>query len=123
MIQNYPIPTDISGKADKVEEITISTAGAVTQALTVGKIYHFTSNALTSLTVTLTAPASGDIAQYHFDFISGSTAATLTLPDTVSIDLDGTAGTGVVTYTMEANTRYELDILNGYGVISEWATN
>ena len=123
MIHNYPIPTDISGKADKLVEVTIDTSGVVTQALDPNKLYHFTSNALTSLVVTLTEPESGDIAQYHFDFISGSTTATLTLPDTVSIDLDGTAGAGVVTYTMEANTRYELDILNGYGVISEWATS
>lgn len=114
------IVVELNNKADRIEEVTVSTSGDVTQALNAETVYHFTSAALTSLTVTLAAAASGEMAQYHFDFTSGETAATLTLPDTVKIDLDGTAGTGVVTYTMDANTRYEIDILNGYGVISEW---
>ena len=120
LITSGAVYSALNNKADKIEEVTVSTSGAVTQALNAETVYHFTSAALTSLTVTLAAAASGEMAQYHFDFTSGATAATLTLPDTVKIDLDGTAGTGVVTYTMDANTRYEIDILNGYGVISEW---
>lgn len=94
-----------------VEEVTVSTAGAVTQALDAGKIYHFTG-ALTSLAITLNAPGTGIVAQYHFDFESGSTAPTVTLPGTVTMQ----GGT----FTPEASKRYEVDILNGYGVAMAW---
>ena len=100
---------DVEDKQDKTAEVTVSTSGAVTQALEAGKIYHFTSTALTSLTVTLTATT--ELPQYHFDFISPSTAATLTLPSTVNLPS---------TLTVEANKRYEIDILNNYGVVQSW---
>lgn len=108
-VHQLPTAADV-GAAPAVTEVTISTAGAVTQALDAGKIYHFTG-ALTSLTVTLNAAASGQLAQYHFDFESGSTAATVTI-------------TGVTwpdgSFTPEANKRYEVDILNGYAVVMAW---
>ena len=75
-----------------------------------GKWYHFTG-ALTGLTITLTAPASGELAQYHFDFTSGATAPTLTLPNTVTMP-EG--------FSVEANNRYEVDILGGYGAAQSW---
>lgn len=100
-----------AGKADKVTEVTVSTAGAVSQALDPGKLYHFTG-ALTSLAITFNAAETGVIAQYHFDFDSGSTAPTVTLPATVT--MQGS------TFTPEANKHYEIDILNGYGVFATW---
>lgn len=99
-----------AGKADKITEVTISTAGAVTQALDAGKIYHF-AGALSALTLTLNSPASGQIAQYHFDFSAGSTPPTLTLPQMVTMP-DG--------FSVETNKRYEVDILNGYGAVISW---
>jgi hypothetical protein len=103
-----PSASDV-GAEPAITEVTVSTAGAVTQALDAGKIYHFTG-AVTSLSLTLNA-ASGRLAQYHFDFDSGSTAATVTL-------------TGVTwpdgSFTPEANKHYEVDILNGYGVYLSW---
>lgn len=104
--------SDLAAKADKVTEVTVSTAGAVTQALDAGKIYHFTG-ALTALTITLNAPASGQLAQYHFDFLSGSTAPTLTMPNTVTMP---------DSFAVEANKRYEVDVLNNYGAVVSWAT-
>ena len=98
-------------KADKVTEVTISTAGAVSQALDPGKLYHFTG-ALSSLAITFNVAETGVIAQYHFDFDSGSTAPTVTLPATVT--MQGGA------FTPEANKHYEVDILNGYGVFAVW---
>jgi hypothetical protein len=99
-----------SGGGSTITEVTISTAGAVSQALDAGKIYHFTG-AVSSISLTLNAAASGQLAQYHFDFESGSTAATVTL-------------TGITwpsgTFTPEANKRYEIDILNGYAVVASW---
>ena len=98
---------DISGKADKVVEITVATDGAVSQAVEAGKAYHFTGN-LTALTITATTPGEG---QYHLDFISGSTAPTVTLPGAWIMP------TG---WTVEANTRYEIDVLDGYAVGQGW---
>ena len=86
-------------------EITITDSGAVTQTLLPNMAYHFTSEALTSLTISLAA--TSDVPQYHFDFISPSTAITLTLPETVAMP-DG--------FAVDTNTRYEIDILRGYGV-------
>lgn len=105
--------SDLAAKADKVTEVTVSTAGAVTQALDAGKIYHFTG-ALTALTITLNAPASGQIAEYHFDFMSGATAPTLTMPNTVTMP---------DSFTVEASKRYEVDVLNNYGAVISWANS
>lgn len=91
-------------------EQTITTSGAVTQALDPYILYHFTG-ALTSLTITLNSPSSGGIAQYHFDFLSGQTAPTLTLPNTVTMPDN---------FEVQASKRYEIDILNNYGTVAEW---
>lgn len=88
-------------------EVTISTSGAVTQELQPDTVYHFTSTALTSLTITL-AQSTG---QYHFDFISPATAVVLTLPSGVEMP---------PTFGVEANTKYEIDIVDSYGVAAEW---
>lgn len=101
------------GAEPAIAEVTVDTAGAVTQDLDAGKMYHFTG-ALTSLTLTLTAAASGQMAQYHFDFIEGSTAFDPVLPNTVTLP-DG--------HAWEADTRYEVDILNGYAVVASWAVS
>ncbi len=89
-------------------EQTITTDGTVTQALLPNVAYHFTG-ALTSLTITLVSTT--DTPQYHFDFLSGDTAPTLTLPNTVTMP-DG--------FAVDADMRYEIDILRGYGVAQNW---
>jgi len=92
-----------------MQEITISTDGAVTQELQPNILYHFTGT-LTSLTITL-ATTQG-IAYYHFDFNSGSTAVQLSLPQTVTMPDD---------FSVEASYRYEIDILNTYGTVQKWS--
>ena len=106
------VPSDI-GAAPAITEVTVSDAGSVTQALDPGKLYHFTGT-LTALTVTLTAASAGQIAQYHFDFDCGSTAPTVTIPNTVTMP---------DSQQFEASKHYEVDILNNYGVVSAWATS
>lgn len=109
-ITNYAyVEVDI----DMWTEQTISTAGAVSQTLSPFVIYHFTG-AVTSLTITLGVPESGQLAHYHFDFLSGSTAATLSLPQ--SVDMPDN-------FVVESNNRYEIDILNNYGTVMSWATS
>ena len=85
----------------------------MTQALDAGKIYHFTGT-LTALTITLNAAPAGQLAQYHFDFDCGSTAPTVTIPNTVTMP-DGNS--------FDASKHYEVDILNNYGVVMAWATS
>lgn len=92
-------------------EETITTSGAVTQALDPHVLYHFTG-ALTSLTVTFNTPSTGEIAHYHFDFLSGSTAPTLTMPNAVTMP---------DSFAVEASKRYEVDVLNNYGTVTSWA--
>ena len=112
-VQNKKVVEALATKENKVTEVTVATDGAVTQALDAGKHYHFTGT-LTALTITLTAPASGEMAQYHFDFTSGSTAPTVTLPNTVTMP-DG--------FTVEKNKIYEVDILNGRGLAVSWSVS
>ena len=103
--------SDLANKADKVTEVTNSTAGALGEVtLDPEKVYHFTG-AITSVTIALTSPASGQLAHYHFDFDSGSTAPTLTLPQTVTMPSG---------FTVEASKHYEIDILNNYGAVMAW---
>lgn len=106
-VHAMPSASDV-GAEPAVTEVTNTSTGAVSLALDAGKIYHFTGT-VTGLTITLNA-ASG-VAHYHFDFLSGATAATLTLPNTVVMPSG---------FTVEANKRYEVDILNNYGVVMAW---
>jgi len=91
-----------------MKEITISDSGAVTKTLSPNILYHFTGN-LTSLTITLSPTES--LAYYHFDFISGETAVQLSLPQTVIMP---------DAFSVEAEFRYEIDILNNYGTSQKW---
>lgn len=94
-------------------EVTNSSTGAVSLALDPEKLYHFTG-AITGLTITFNSATANQNAHYHFDFLSGATAATLTLPNTVVMPSS---------FTVEANKRYEVDILNNYGAVMSWATS
>lgn len=90
-------------------EVTIIDGGSITQELQPGTIYHFTATTLTSLTITLANNSSN--AQYHFDFISPATAPTLNLPSSVSMANH---------FTVEPNSKFEIDICNNLGVFAEW---
>ena len=62
---------------------------------------------MASLTVTLAEPSDTNVAnEYHFFFISGATATTLTLNDVLSD-----------AYSIEANMKYEVSILEGVAYI------
>ena len=91
-------------------EVTNSSTGAVSLALDPEKLYHFTG-AITGLTITFNSATANQNAHYHFDFDSGSTAPTLTLPQTVTMPSG---------FTVEASKHYEIDILNNYGAVMAW---
>lgn len=74
------------------------------------KLYIFPEMA--SLTVTLGTPSDTNVAnEYHFFFTSGATATTLTLNDVLSD-----------AYSIEANMKYEVSILEGVAYIKGVAT-
>lgn len=90
-------------------EVTVTTAGAVSQECADNTIYTFTG-ALTSLTLTQATGAR----EYLVIFTTGSTAPTVTFPS------------GVVfpdTLTVEANKRYEVSVRDGYAVAQAWAVS
>lgn len=68
---------------------------------------------MTSLTVTLAEPSDSNIVnEWHFFFTSGATATTLTLNDVLSD-----------AYSIEANTKYEVSILEGVAYIKGVSTS
>lgn len=92
------------------QEVTIPTDGAVTQTLDPDTIYHFTGN-LTSLTVTAVSPSVGS---YQFDFYSGSTAPTLSVPSAWVMPNN---------FLVEPSGQYRLVVEGGYCVSNRWADN
>lgn len=96
-----------TGGGTVIEEITVSSSGAVSQTLQPNKFYHFTSNSITSLTILL----AENTGQYHFDFACYATAITLTIPQTVNMP---------ASFGVEAYSKYEIDILNNQGVYAVW---
>ena len=94
---------DNFGKVNKV-----STTGAVTQEIQPNQFYEF--GEVISLTITLANQASGYIGEYQFQFTSGSTPATLNLPENVSYMV-------APDFQIEANKTYQVSILNNVAVI------
>lgn len=63
---------------------------------------------VSKLTLTLGSEVSGVANEYLFQFTSGSTATTLSLPDTIKWQED---------LAIEANKTYQVSILNGYATV------
>lgn len=98
-----------AGTADIPRQQMQNTDTTVT--LEPNKLYIFPE--MTSLTVTLGTPSDSNIAnEYHFFFISGATATTLTLNDVLSD-----------AYSIEANMKYEVSILEGVAYIKGVSTS
>ena len=102
-----PGPKGDSGIVSRQEMSSSDT----TVTLEPNKLYVFPEMA--SLTVTLAEPDNSNVAnEYHFFFTSGQTATTLTLNDVLSD-----------TYSIEANMKYEVSILEGVAYIKVVSTN
>ena len=92
-----------------VNEVAGST---VTQALDPNEYYVF--GEVTSLTLTMAAGEAGVVNEYHFRFTSGSTPTTLDLPvDVIMPD----------SFSVEADTIYEISIIDNYGVYAAWTVS
>ena len=96
------------GAAEEVTVVTISTAGAVSQALDANKFYKFTGT-LTSLTITLTA--SNNFAIYAGKFTTNSSGCSLSVPNTVTVPTNVPA--------IEGGKSYEFSIMDNVLLLIE----
>lgn len=81
---------------------------SITLAAKVNTEYHY--GELASLTIS-SFPASGE---FSIVFTSGSTETVLTVPQTLIMP-DG--------FAVEASTRYEINVKNGYAVVGSWSVS
>lgn len=103
---DFATKEELDEKQDKVDIVDHGT-GDTTFALTPNILHKW--GTVTSLTITLAAPVDTTVANYYmFEFTSGSTATTLSLPSTVTWASD---------VSIEANKKYQVSILNNCGVI------
>lgn len=85
-------------------EVINKTSSDTSQTLEPDKFYVWPEMSALAVTVTSTG-------MYAFRFTSGSTPTTLTV----------TGATMPDSFTVEANRVYEVNIYQGYGVVSSWA--
>ena len=100
---------DISGKADVMPLVAVSGSGDVAQTVEANKFYKF--GEIDSLDLTLTAPASGVLAQYFGKFTASADWTALTLPASVT--------TSSKSDTIAAGKTYEFSIVDNVINISE----
>ena len=107
IVNTYATKTTVNGKQDKIpvtDHGTSDTSFALTP-----NVYHKWGT-VTSLTLTLAAPSSTSVYnEYMFEFVSGTTATTLSLPSSVS---------WVAEPSIEAGKTYQCSIVNNIGVIA-----
>lgn len=84
-------------------------SGTVTKQINPNTFYKF--GEVSSLTITLAAEESGIENEYKFEFVSGTTATTLSLPETVK-------WSGGNAPTIEASKTYQVSIVNNLAVFA-----
>lgn len=63
------------------------------------------------LDISFAQGTSGQVNEYHFSFISGSTATVLSLPVDVVMP---------AVFSVEANRSYEISVINNMGAFNVW---
>lgn len=119
---NYPLTLYLNGSGTKAltdngqyaefakpTKVESGGSGTVTKQIKPNTLYKF--GECSSLTVTLGAETSGIVNEYMFEFISGSTPTTLSLPETVK-------WSGGNAPTIEANKTYQVSIVNNLAVFA-----
>lgn len=94
------------------EQITpvVNTVAGTTPTITPADNNIYNCGEVTSLTIS-SAPATG---AYSIVFTSGATATTTTIPATIL---------GLETFAAEANTIYEINVLDNRAVVGSWAVS
>lgn len=99
---SYATTTQLADKADKVSTENVSED---TKEIQPNRYYIFGEKA--SLTITLAAGEEGKLAEYMFEFTSGTNPTTIT-------DIEGVEWKGD---TIEANKVYQASISRGIGIL------
>lgn len=86
---------------------TIDTVSGATPSITPTANHFYKCGTLTSLTIS-NPPATGS---YSIVFTSGSTATTTTIPSSIL---------GLESFAPEANTMYEINVLDNRAVVGSW---
>lgn len=101
------------GGSAAVPEISVADTGsAATQELAANTLYIF-PNRTNDLTLTLGTPVTGEASEYHFIVEVGSTLPTITMPT-------GLTWKSSETIAFDANTTYEVSILDNYAIFVVW---
>lgn len=96
----------IGNKEDKVKVVNHGTGDTMFDLTP--NIFHVWGE-VASLSLTLATPTDSTVYnEYMFEFVSGSTATTLSLPDTIQ---------WVSTPSVEENMTYQVSIVNNIGLI------
>ena len=106
-VQNKAIASALEAKQNKPTVVTVSGA---TPTITAADNTIYECGTLTSLTVS-SFPATGE---FSVTFTSGAAATTLSVPQTMIMP-DG--------FSVDANTRYEINVKNGYAVVAGWTVS
>ena len=88
--------------------VTDLSSTSITLEAAANTVYNY--GTLTSLTVS-SFPATGE---FSITFTSGATATVLSVPNTMIMP---------DSFAVEANTRYEINVKNGYAVVGSWAVS
>ena len=95
--------------ASFVPQVTGSVDDNNAVTLDPNKFYVFGEEA--EIDVSFAAGTEGQVNEYHFSFVSGSTPTVLSLPvDVVMPD----------SFTINSDTTYEISIVNNLGVYASW---
>lgn len=99
----------IKNKAEKVVVVDHGT-GDATFELTPNRLHRW--GEMSSLTLTLAAPTDDTIVNHYMvEFVSGATATTLTMPDSIVWQSD---------LAIEAGKTYQISVVDNLGVIGGW---
>lgn len=98
-----------SSIANKANKITIVNYGTSSTTTTLSENIYYIWGEVASLTLTLGTPSDASkLSEYMFEFQSGATPTTLSLPSSVK---------WVDTPTIEANKTYQVSIVNDIAII------
>lgn len=108
-------PTYTASEVGAAPAISVSNQGTSNTTLSINPNTMYIWGTVSSLTITLATPSNSNILnEYMFQFTSGSTATTLSLPSTVKW-LDGEEP------SIEASMTYEVSIVNNLAVCKGFA--
>ena len=105
------VGTAAAPAAAPLEPVVKAAPPSGSYALSPGVLYDFTQADASALTFTFTEPEAGKAAAYHVMFKCGSTAATVTLPESVIKPED---------FAVEANKIYEVSICENLMLVQSW---